>query len=122
MNVSGCKSVTSVQSYASRVNDSEKLLMAEKLNNACVSKVADGNVQVAEEFEQVLDHFDVPEDCDVFNVSEDSTDELLTSLLEHSLMSFGTRFDAPHYNLQNQAFPFFNGCTVNNMVININTK
>ena len=62
------------------------------------------------------------EDCDVSNVLEDGTDELLTKLPEQSLMSFGTELDAPNYNLQNQAFPFFNGCTVNNMVININTK
>ena len=79
MSVSGHKSVSSAQSYASRVDDSEKLLMAEKLNNACVPNITDGNVQVAEEVEQVLDNFDVSEDCDVFNVSEDGVDELLTS-------------------------------------------
>ena len=89
--VSGQKSVTSVESYTSRVDDSEKLLMAEKLNNACVANVTDGNVQVVEEVEQVLDHFDVSEDCDVFNVSEDGVDELLTSLPEQALMSFGTK-------------------------------
>ena len=122
MSVSGHKSVASVQSYALRMDDSEKLLIAEKLHKACVSNITDGNVQVAEEVEQVLDHFDVSEDCDVFSVSEDGIDELLTSLPEQSLMSFGTKLDAPNYNLQNQAFPFFSGCTVNNMVININTK
>ena len=79
-----------MQSYASRVDDSEKLLMAENLNNACVSNITDGNIQVAEEVKQVLDHFDVSEDCDVFDVSEDGVDELLTSLPEQSLMSFGT--------------------------------
>ena len=112
------------------MDDLEKLLMAEKLNNACVSNVTDGNVQVAEEVEQVLDHFDVSEDCDVFNVSEDgvargknvSGDKLLTNLPEQSLMSFGTKLYATNYNLQNQAFPFFIGCTMNNMVININTE
>ena len=58
------KSVTSVQSYPLRVDDSEKFLTAEKLNNACVSNITDGNVQVVEEVEQVLDHFVVSEDCD----------------------------------------------------------
>ena len=104
MSVSGHKSVTSVQSYALRVDDSEKLLMAEKLHKACVSNITDGNVQVAEEVEQVLDHFDVLEDCDVFSVSEDGIDELLTSLPEQSLMSFGTKLDAPNYDLQIKHF------------------
>ena len=45
MSVSGHKSVASMQSYASRVDDSEKLLMAEKLNNACVFSITDGNVK-----------------------------------------------------------------------------
>ena len=85
--------------------------MTEKLNNACISNITDGNVQVAEKVEQVFDHFDVSEDC---------VDELLTSLPQQ--MSFGTKLDAPNYNLQNQAFPFFSGFTVNNMVINIHTK
>ena len=58
MSVSGHRSVRSVQSYASRVDDSEKLLMAEKLNNACVSNLTEGNVQVTVEVEQVLDHFE----------------------------------------------------------------
>ena len=70
-----------MQSYASNVDDPEKLFVAEKLNNTCVSNITDGNVQVAEEVEQVLDHFDVSEDCHVFNVSEDGIDELLTSFL-----------------------------------------
>ena len=37
MSVSGHQSATSVQSYATRVDDSEKLLIAEKLNNTWVS-------------------------------------------------------------------------------------
>ena len=65
MSVCGHKSVVSVQSYASRVDDLEKLLMAERLNNACVTNITDGNVQVTEEVEQVLDNFDVSQDCDV---------------------------------------------------------
>ena len=52
MSVSGHKPVSRVQSYASRVNELEKLLMTEKLNNARVSNINDGNVQVAEKVEQ----------------------------------------------------------------------
>ena len=68
--------------------------------------------------EQVLD---VSGDCVVFNVLEDGVDKLLTSLTEQSFTLFRTKLNAPNHNLQNQAFPFFNGCTVNNMVIMIST-
>ena len=83
--------------------------MVEKLNNACVSNITDGHVQVAQEVEQVLDHFDVSEDCDVFNVLEDGVDEFLTSLPEQYLMSFGTKLDAPIITFKIKHFLFSMG-------------